>query len=205
MNKFNNVIFDFDGTLANTSTGVKESVKFALDSLAVPHSAIDDSVIGPSPLYLYSKIFALDSQIAERAALLHRKYSEEEAYKTAEMYKGVPECLAQLKKQGINLFIVSLKKETVIKKILSINKLDHFFTRIIGVGFDETMSKTDLLRVLKNSINFKKALYVGDTQQDFECCKSVGLDFCFANYGFGHITEDCSYRIDFIYELLQLV
>lgn len=205
MNKVANILFDFDGTLADTAQGVKESVAFALDSLSIAHSPITDDVVGPSPYYLYKTVFKLNENNAKKAVALHRKYSEQEAYKSAKIYDGVLQTLLTLQKCGIKLFIVSLKKESTIKKIISSNGLNSFFQQIIGVNRDETVSKTDLLRLIGSIIDFKETLYVGDTQADYECCKSIGLGFCFAEYGYGNIDDTCSCKIQSFKELVQLI
>ena len=48
--KFDNVIFDFDGTLADTSPGVLGSVRYALETLGapVPDEKVLRGFIGPS-------------------------------------------------------------------------------------------------------------------------------------------------------------
>jgi len=205
MNNIKNIIFDFDGTLANTSQGVKESVAFALDSLHIIHSSIGDDVIGPSPFYLYNKVFNLDNDIAKQAVILHRKYSNDEAYKTAIIYDGVQCCLQYLKKRGIKLFIVSLKKESVINKILIKNNLHDYFDKIVGITIDETLSKIDLLKSVKKLIDFNESIYVGDTEQDYNCCKQINLRFCFAKYGFGRVNKKCFYTIDTFSDILGLI
>ena len=76
MNRIHNLIFDFDGTLADTSEGVKASVLYALDFLSIAHNPIDNSVVGPSPFYLYKEIFKLDDDAANKAVSLHRFYNK---------------------------------------------------------------------------------------------------------------------------------
>lgn len=204
MNKFDNVIFDFDGTLANTAKGVMEAVRFALDSLSISNVVVDDSVVGPSPFHLYNKFYELNLETAKKAVILHREYGEKEGYKSATIYKDVPKSLLQLKESGIKLYIVSLKKKSVIDKILKNNELDKLFAKIIGISDDETVSKQDLLTKLAGAFDFTKTLYVGDTYQDYECCKTIGMPFCFANYGFGHLSEKCEYRINAFRDLIQI-
>lgn len=205
MNEIHNLIFDFDGTLADTSEGVKASVLYALDSLSIAHSSVDNSVVGPSPYFLYKEIFKLDDNIANQAVFFHRFYSENEAYKTASIYDGVRETLIAAHNKGIKLFVVSLKKESVINLILEKEDIKYLFDAIIGVSENEKVSKNDLLNQLKKNIDFSESVYIGDTIYDYNCCQQFNLRFCFAKYGFGSLDKECFYEINSFNDILNMI
>ena len=65
--KFDNVIFDFDGTLADTSPGVLGSVRYALETLGapVPDEKVLRGFIGPSLYSSFTGIIGFDGKKAD--------------------------------------------------------------------------------------------------------------------------------------------
>lgn len=203
---FRDIIFDFDGTLANTKKGVKNSVKFALKSIGIKKYKITNDVIGPTPFFVYKNMFGLDESMAKKAVFYHRKYSVEKAYRTARIYPGVKKTLIKLKKANVRLHIASLKKESVIYKILQKNRIMNYFDSIVGITDNETATKTDLLNsFIKSNCITNRALYVGDTNADFLSSKEVGLEFCFAKYGFGQLDSTPKYSINHFSNILDIL
>lgn len=66
--KFDNVIFDFDGTLADTSPGVLGSVRYALETLGapVPDEKVLRGFIGPSLYSSFTGIIGFDGKKCDR-------------------------------------------------------------------------------------------------------------------------------------------
>ena len=52
--------------------------------------------------------------------------------------------------------------------------------------------------------NIDEAIYVGDTQGDFEACEMANIPMIFASYGFGKV-ENPAYTINDIKELPSLM
>ena len=205
MNKYLSIIFDFDGTIADTKKSVLESVEFALASVNVMGKVIGDDVIGPSPYYVYHNIFGLDDVTAKKAVDFHRRYSEEKAYQSAELYPNVVESLKVLKQQGLSLHIVSLKKESVLLKILKKFNILELFNSIVGITSNEFVSKKELLESFIEKEQLNNVIYVGDTQGDYLACKALNIDFCFAKYGFGSILQRPLFVISSFPQIIDVV
>ena len=52
--------------------------------------------------------------------------------------------------------------------------------------------------------NITNAIYIGDTQGDFDACKIAGIPMIFASYGFGSV-QNPDYTINDIKELPELL
>ena len=63
--------------------------------------------------------------------------------------------------------------------------------------------KGENIMLLMKRNNLTDAVYVGDTQGDYEATKMAQIPFIFAKYGFGHV-EGCERAISGVAELLNL-
>lgn len=201
MKKYNCIVFDFDGTLADTKEGVLNSISYALSKIDYDF-IIDERMVGPSPYYLYTKIIGLSPRQANKCVKNHRKYGDKKGYKQSRCYKDTKITLENLKKDSICLYIVSSKKHSTLKKVAKYLELAKFFNGIYGIKNE----KDDKARLIGKMIlkHFKKSevLYVGDTDYDFNAAKRTGIDFCFAEYGYGKVENGC-FRIANIHDLIS--
>src|SRR5699024_2819050 len=56
--------------------------------------------------------------------------------------------------------------------------------------FGETLRpKGETIRMLMEKNGLKSPVYVGDTQGDADACKTGGIPFIFAEYGFGDVPD----------------
>lgn len=98
MKKYSTIIFDVDGTLLNTSSGIISSVDYVIEKLNLP--AIDqttkESFIGPMIHSSFRRVYHLDEEkVAEAANMFRSHYSEVDLPK-AELYIDVLDLLFQL-------------------------------------------------------------------------------------------------------------
>ena len=89
------VLFDFDGTLADTGEGIFESVRYAVEALGKPPLSDKQlrSFIGP-PIYdSFMNMLDLDHDQTEFAAMKYRERYAEGAMFSLRLYDGIPELL----------------------------------------------------------------------------------------------------------------
>ena len=71
--------------------------------------------------------------------------------------------------------------------------------------FGETqVPKGETIRMLIERNNLQSPVYVGDTQGDADSCKTAGIPFIFAEYGFGDV-PDARTRIHTFSDLTKLL
>lgn len=80
--------------------------------------------------------------------------------------------------------------------------MDHLITGYLSYG-DTGTHKGETIRILMKDQKITSAVYVGDTQGDYEVTVDAGIDFIWADYGFGK-PDACHGTIHSFKELLQL-
>jgi phosphoglycolate phosphatase-like HAD superfamily hydrolase len=61
----------------------------------------------------------------------------------------------------------------------------------------KSLTKPLLLEKIVSRYGKSSCLYIGDTSLDYAACCEVGIDFCFAEYGFGFLKADEVKKIKF--------
>lgn len=202
------IIFDLDGTLWDSTKEAAQVWK----EIASKNTAITDEITGP----ILKKLYGLP--LEEIAVRLFSSVSREVAIATMEecvvaqcefleKHKGkllgnVESTMRKLKKQ-YQLLIVSNCKSGYIEAFLAGNQLSDCFIDHECPGGTGKL-KADNIRIIMERNHIKSAIYVGDTMGDGQAAHEAGLDFIYANYGFGEATE-YEYQIDSIEELIQLM
>lgn len=114
------VLFDFDGTLADTGEGIFESVRYAVEALGKPPLSEKQlrSFIGP-PIYdSFMNMLDLDHDQTEFAAMKYRERYAEGAMFSLRLYDGIPELLKKLRESGIKVSVASSKPCGFIERIV---------------------------------------------------------------------------------------
>ena len=216
MNKYDLVIFDFDGTLMDTGVGVRTAVDMTLRHFGLAELSEKELnvFIGPPFNVQISRMFDLSQEkIWEVTNYFRALYSGEYLLK-ADYYEGILETIDALRERGIKTAVATYKREDYAKAIS-----DHFhFTErmdcVEGCDHFGKLSKNDIIEnSIRNSgiTDYSRVLMVGDTVNDSDGAKKIGVDFVAALYGFGFEKEEereASGAIGFIQkpeELLELV
>lgn len=190
--KYQYLIFDLDGTLANTSKGIFCSINYALKKIKAKNVLFEKQLIGPSPKTIYFNYFKLSENLANKAVFFHRDYNDKYGYKKSQLYSSEIKVLKKLSR-NYKLGIVTLKKETTAKKLLKFHKIDTFFCFVYGITDNESVTKSSLLNKAINEQKIKRCIYIGDTQSDYDAAKKLGIDFCFVSYGFGDLKNSSNH------------
>lgn len=101
------------------------------------------------------------------------------------LYDGVSEGLTRLS-SVYPLFLVSNCPAWYLDEFLSFTGLGEHFTACDCHG-RSGVGKAEMLSGMLRRFGLKSAVYVGDTQGDHDAAKAAGLEFAFANYGFGSV------------------
>lgn len=180
------IIFDFDGTIADTTSGIFNSIRYASKrmGLRVLNNEELKSHIGPPMHKAYNKNFRLSGAELEKAINYHKEYSLSIGYKEFKFYNGMIEVLGELRGRGYNMGIATSKPDIVIKKICQENDLYRFFDTVHGAKGQET--KTDIARrCLEHLPNNEYVSLVGDSSYDRDAAIAIDAIFIGVTYGLG--------------------
>ncbi len=194
MNKYKLVIFDLDGTIADTSPGILNCIRHAQKMMQLPEITLEQmySHVGPPMEESYNRNFGLTGESLKQAVSYHKEYAVNQGYKELEVYKGIPELLDSLKNAGCMTAVATLKAhDTAVKIFESLDMTDKFST-VIGVSIENPMTKAQLLEycIGKCGCDKSDAVLIGDSSYDAAGAAEAGIDFIAVTYGFGFKSAD---------------
>lgn len=184
-------IFDLDGTLVDSSSGVADALVRAFDSCQMrPAVPIDTSLIGP-PLRRMLAIAAGtgDHATLTRLASAFRDCYDEHSYMMTTAYAGIDEALCRLREQGVVLHLATNKRSVPTDRIVTLFGWDDLFRSIYcsdSLSADPA-SKADLVSELiaANRVDRTKALLIGDSIDDADAARECSIRFLAATWGYG--------------------
>lgn len=201
------LIFDLDGTLADTADDIAASVAHAMtgESLPVPSRGTIVGAIGGGVGKLIERLVA---EAERRPAVLKaflRHYGEHLLDRTR-LYPGVSETLAAL--DGAALAVVSNKPEAFTRRILQGLGIAGRFRAVFG-GDSLPVRKPDpaVVRAVLAAIGGSRPLLVGDSGTDVRTARNAGIPCCAVTYGYHRPGEldGADHRIGRFDDLVGLV
>ena len=185
-------VFDFDGTLVDTSRGVFGGVNYALEKMGRPRDtdrANLSRMIGPPIEDGFATVYG----ITDPAVVDHfRVYYRSQGVKEYEPYLGMEALLRRLKEAGVRLAVATMKPEVFTRAILAELGWSDLFDEVNGVLLDApTPKKSDLIaRALAATATAQEdAVMVGDHRDDMLGAKQNGLTGFGVLWGFGSKEE----------------
>lgn len=192
MPEFEAVLFDFDGTLADTSRGIKNSIKYALSEKHIPvgEESRLNYFIGP-PLYDgFSHVYGADEKLSEELVRLYRVYYAKSGVYECELYPGVRDMLDGLQKAGLQLGVVSSKPKHFLDMAVPHLGIAPYFTTVVGPELkNKNADKSFLIRQALDQMDADSAVMAGDRFYDIEGARRAGVTAVGVTYGFGTAEE----------------
>lgn len=195
MKKYETVIFDLDGTLLNTLEDLRDGVNFVMRQNGYPERTLEEvrHFVGNGIRKLMER--AVPSDVTEEN--FERVFEEFRTYYTAHCqqrtcaYDGIMELLERLQKLGIALAIVSNKNHAAVCELNDIYFKDYI---PVAIGQKDGIRKKPapdtVLQALKELGKVKEtALYVGDSEVDFQTAENTGMDCVLVTWGFRTVQE----------------
>ena len=190
------LLFDFDGTIADSSSGIIASTRYALDKNNAGSGITDEDIknaIGPPLVPLIERILGkkADEKLVRNTALSFREHYTEKGLFMAELYEGVEKALKSLSAK-YTLFVVSSKPEEFLEKLMSALGIRKYFKGIYGPGLGLTpLKKAELVKVCmaENNLKADECIMIGDKAEDVTAAKANGIKTAGVLYGFGTAAE----------------
>lgn len=191
--RFETVIFDFDGTIADTFRGVRHCFLEALHTFGYDETdeAKLHTYLGP-PLYDSFMLYCHDEQTARQMVAKYREVYRAGAMLECDLYDGIAELFAELDAAGIRMAIASSKPGEFVKRLLAHFELEKYFAFVSApvIGNPEP-TKYDLITAALSALGAESstAAMVGDRRFDIEGAKQSGVFAVGVSYGFGTVDE----------------
>ncbi|MCL2018950.1 MAG: HAD family hydrolase [Oscillospiraceae bacterium] len=190
MLKYQVVIFDFDGTLIDSSEDVRCSLEYAAEQSGVPaksKSRIRQIDLALPPRDIWREIGGEESRFEQFRQELKNHYLVLNDFKNTAPYPGIITLLNTLLKKGCDMYIVTNKSFTATDMLVHKLKMQHFFSMWYSPDgpSNQNADKTAVLSRLKEKLGNKNAVYIGDSHTDIEAAAANGIPSIGVLYGDG--------------------
>ena len=211
-NKYDLILFDMDGTIANTDELVVETMFEMYDLYRGGNRTPREKCYyfsGPPIRDTLRNEFPGqddDFLVSEFSRLSKDKYDT-----MVTPYPHSKEVKLMLREMGIKLGVVTNKFHQMAKHCLEVINLDDVMDVLIG--FDDVKNHKPHQEGIYKAMemmgvkDIKKVLYVGDNALDIETAKNAKVDSVLVTWGPRKIDESVkpTYKIDDYYDLLEVI
>lgn len=187
MSRYELVIFDWDGTLMDSTGLIAACIQQSCREmgLAVPPESEAKWVIGLGFVQSVEHVapgLSRDGQL-ELAQSYRRHFLAREH--EAPLFEGVRELLAELRGRGRRLAVATGKARRGLDRALESSGLGSFFeaTRCADEGFPKPHPDMVLRLLEATGVDPARAVLVGDTTHDLELAANAGVDAVAVCYG----------------------
>ena len=202
------LLFDLDGTIVDSGSGVLTSVKYALERCDrdIPDNAVLRKFIGPPLDYSFENFIGMDKSESANAVAFYREYYKEKGIFDCIVYDGIRELLKDAKESGYVTIVATSKPEVFAKRIIDHFGLADLFDLVVGASFDDSRKNKDqviayALDCIKADDIASEVIMIGDRLHDIEGAHVHSMKCIAVLYGYGSEEEFREYNADFIVKL----
>jgi phosphoglycolate phosphatase len=190
------VLFDLDGTIADSAAGITSTLSHTLEAMGKPVPTPSQLVefVGPPIMDGFAALGLTEEESQHALALYRRRYHDRGALDSS-VFPGMPEALHALRDAGVPLALATSKPELAARRMLEHYGLADVFTFIGGASEDEVRSeKADVIAyVLENlrelGVDLSRPVMVGDRIHDVEGAAANRIPTVFVDWGYGSEIE----------------
>ena len=197
------VLFDWDGTVADTRPGIFNSVRYAIGQYGIADKPDDELryFIGP-PLYDgFEHVFGVSPELANELTDTYRVYYRDKGIFECNVYEGVGDLLRKLHDAGVKTAVVSSKPKEYLDRLVEHFGLADHLDAVVGPAMDNHNSNKTVLvnQALKELMLLPSTVaMIGDRHFDMEGAKAAGVNAVGVLYGYGTEEELCKAGADAI-------
>lgn len=173
------VLFDFDGTLADTKPAIVDTARRVLREWGMTDDEIADPgrLVGPPFPAAFSIVYGMSDEGAAEVTRRYRAIYAKLGLETHMLFDGMAELLYSLKAAGKRLAITTSKREEMAHAMLADNGVEQLFDVIVGQTDPTRADKTTLLgdTLAALGCSADEAVMVGDRFYDVEGAVANGV------------------------------
>jgi len=189
-----NVIFDLDGTLADTAEDIQQALAAALAAYNLPPVDVGSVrlMIGGGKRLLVKRALDRLCQDANRLPVddmvetFHREYVARRN-SLSRLFPGARRGVARLHAEGARIGICSNKPDDLVRLLVTDLGIARYVTALAGArpGLPRKPDPQALLEVVARlGAPPEKTLYVGDSETDVRTARAAGCPVVLVSYGY---------------------
>jgi len=201
------LVFDFDGTLADSSVDILESVAKTCEEMSfkIPSKEEAQKYIGVG-IKPFLRDNSADDKIYQKSLEVFDRIYTKSGQRQTKLYPGMRELIFELK--SVDKAILSNKREKYLTQVVDFLDLNKDFLRAYGGDSFEApkpnpMGLNSLMQEFK--LEPKQVLMIGDTDTDLKAAQAANCQSCFVDFGYGKSTVDSDYAVKSVNELSKLL
>ena len=213
--KFKCIVFDFDGTLADTHVGIVRTFQETFRQMGLPVLS-EEEISATIGLTLkdgfHAAVKNLSEAQADEAAAIYRKIFPGIAIPCITVFPGIIEVLGKLKDRGIRMAVAPSRSHQSLGTIAANIGVDSFFE--VMYGAEDVVNHKPAPDMVMLALDFFKltpdeVLVVGDANYDLLMGQGAGCRVCGVTWGnqsrekLASVNPD--YIIDDIHQLLDII
>ncbi len=177
------ILFDFDGTLADTiDLAISIYNRIAPEYNRKPLTPEETKIIAAGRPQELLKQFGMSPQ--KLAVIMLRIKNEiHELMPQMQPFEGIPEAVQKIKSKGYRLAIITSNSRSNVNLFMKNNGMDQEFDFVYSgksiFGKDNVFKR--MFR--KKNISPARVIYIGDETRDIEACKKVGIPIISVTWG----------------------
>jgi phosphoglycolate phosphatase len=188
------VVFDLDGTLADTAIDIREALVRALAGEGLPPIDVASVrlMIGGGPRLLVERALhrlgvpAREDLVNRLAAAFHAE-ARRHGNRNSRLFDGAESALRQLHRSGVRIGLCSNKPDDLCRDLVRDLGIDEYIDEILGSS-EQMPKKPDpalLLGVIERlGVPPGETLYVGDSATDVATARAAGVPVMLVSYGY---------------------
>ena len=192
------ILFDLDGTIADSAPGITASLAWVFEQLGkpIPTPAELLEYVGPPILDSFRDLAKFTPDEAERALEIYREHYLEHGVYDSTSFDGIGDVLRAIHESPIPMSLATSKPEIPATLILEHFGFARFFDVITGASADEVRSaKKDVVeealkRLAAMGADISRPVLVGDRKHDVEGGAEHGVPTIFVRWGYGSPAEE---------------
>ena len=195
LKSFDNLFFDFDGTLCESEGDLKATWRETFNELGLDIARFEAGYRTGPPTEANARSFfpeADDAFIADLCRHYRAKYYTS-SYPLTVPYAGIDALLRRLKANGKRVFMATNKNEVPLMRILDKFGWKEFFDAVLCRDMlpPGESDKAYLIRecVRERGLDPKRSAMVGDTELDIRAGHNAGIAAILVTWGYGAAAE----------------
>ena len=169
------VIFDFDGTLADTMPGITQTAHKVFTEIGMTEEEMGDirRIVGPPFPFAFEIVYGMNRAQAEAVTKRYREI------------RGVHTLLRDLKEAGKLVAIASSKQQPLVMRGVADNHLEDIFDACVGRIDEAESTKVQAIATVMNKLQVdpKDAVMVGDRMYDIDAARPNDIPCVGVLYG----------------------
>lgn len=191
------VLYDLDGTIADSAPGITSTLAWALEQLGQPvpaPAALLEWVGPPLPESFTKHLGYTGAELDEAMRVYRSKYLAGGALDSV-VFPGMEDLMRRVHEAGIPTSTATSKPETPATMMLDHFGLSRYLDVITGASDDEKRgAKADvvaeaLARLAARGVDVSRPVLIGDRHHDVDGAAAHGVPTIFVTWGYGSVAE----------------